>query len=426
MPNIKILIAKDFLRLTAFLALIYIVLELYYHFFISDNFGYMGFTQDLNLLKYFVTKMIFLGFIVFSYSLFRNSKFLYVTFLLLLFFFYIPNAIFFSFSNGNIAPYISNVIFISVFFITPYLNFYFPSIKLIKNKYKSSIMVLAVFVFIVPIIIVYKLEYNLNTLLLKDIYETREVFSEKMGGYLSYLYHILVKTIIPVALVFFMIKNKKWMVFFLVIALLYLFIISGNKIVYFNTFLLLFFYYFGSSYIAKISNFFMSMLLLLILIPVIDTFIFKSPLLGGTFVNRFLFIPALLTQWYFEFFDGNPYYFAESSFFNLFVESPYDMPVGFLITKVYWNEPTVYANNGIVSDGFMNLGYFGVILFSIIFACLFGAINSFKLNKGYFGVIFSFIFIFLSMPFLSSFITGGVIVFFLLGFFLLREEKISL
>ncbi len=403
------------------ITLIYIALELYYYNQISDAYEYMGFVEDLNLYKYLITKLTFGGLLFSSYEMFKRDKFLYTIFLFLLLFFFIPNAILFSFSNGALGPFISNLFFVTVFLLTPYLRFNLPSVKLPQKK-KDILVFILPFLLLIPVVLTFKLEINLKTLILKEVYETRDLFSIKMGGMLSYFYHFLVKTIVPIALVYFMIKKKHVLVGVLALVLIYLYVISGNKIVYFTTFIIMFFYYLGSSYTSKASNFFILTLAFLAVTPFIDSFVFEAPVLSGTFVNRFFFIPALLTQWYFEFFDGNPYYFAESSFFNLFVESPYDMPVGYLLTKVYWNEPTVYANNGIVSDGFMNLGYFGVFLFSIFFAFLFSLFSSFKMNKGYFGLFFCYIYIILSAPLLGCLITGGIVLFITLWFLVLNNK----
>jgi hypothetical protein len=421
MKDFKIIVSKDFLRLKILLAIIYIVLETYYHFFITDHFLYMGFVPDLSIVKYIITKVIFLGFLILAYKMYLKSSFLYAIFLFLILFFYIPNAIMFSFSNGSYAPFLSNVFFVSVFSLSPYLQLKIPAV-LMSQKMKSILMLALPFLLITPIFLVFKTNFNLKTLLLMDVYETREFFSQRMVGVLNYIYNFEVKTIIPIALVFFMIKRKLLLVGLLSLALLYLYVISGNKIVYFTTFIIIFFYYLGANYVSKTSNFFIITLALLLATPFIDNLVFDDPILGGTFINRFLFIPALLTQWYFEFFDGQPFYFAESHFFNQFVESPYDMPIGFLLTKIYWNEPTVFANNGIVSDGFMNLGYLGVFLFPILFTLLFSLFNSFKMNKGYFGLFFCYIYIILSAPFLTCLITGGIILFILLWFFILNNR----
>ncbi|MBK7964322.1 MAG: hypothetical protein IPK10_02705 [Bacteroidetes bacterium] len=193
---------------------------------------------------------------------------------------------------------------------------------------------------------------------------------------------------------------------------------------YFSIFIYLFFYFSHHDFVQKIIFYFQLVVAALFLFPLVDYLVFNpSPVLVGTFVNRFLFIPALLTQWYFEYFDGRPFFFAESHFFRLYFQSPFDLPVGFQISKVYLHTTDTYANNGVVSDGFMNLGIIGVILYSLIVALFFGIINSLKLNAGYFGLYFMYIYMLLSAPLLSCFITGGILVFFIMAIFINNKNE---
>ena len=422
MPSFKIIVKKDFLLAKSLLTIIYIALELYYKYYISSRFDYMGFIWDLNLLKYFITKIVFLLLLIGSFNMYNRSQFLYSIYLLLIFFFYIPNAILFSSGNFQMAPFISNVFFVSAFLITPYIKFTIPKIA-ISAKYNTALLLTISLLLLVPIIIKFGSAINLKTLLLSEIYETRGKFSENMGGYLAYFYNLETKTIIPFALVFCMITRRYFFIGLFILIMLYLYVISGNKLVYFTSLVVIFFYYVGKGHVSKLLNFYLVVIILFALFPLVDYFILNSHLLSGTFVNRFLFIPAVLTHFYFDFFEGRPFYFAESHFFNHLVHSPYDMPVGFLITKEYWNEPTVYANNGIVSDGFMNLGYMGVILFSIVFSLLFSLFNSLKIDKGFYGMFFCYIYIILSAPLLSCFITGGLLVFIILCFIILYDKN---
>ncbi|MES2838627.1 MAG: hypothetical protein V4667_13945 [Bacteroidota bacterium] len=223
-------------------------------------------------------------------------------------------------------------------------------------------------------------------------------------------------------MIFFLIKKKNIYVILFFFILLYLFVISGNKIVYFTSIIVIYFYYAGKNFSEKIGLFFILTLVVFSIFPIIDSQLFKTPILTGTFVNRMFFIPAVLTNFYFELFDGSPLLFAETHFFNLFVKSPYDMPIAFYISKIYWNGSDAYNNNGIVSDGFMNLGYFGVLLFSIIFTLLFSFFNSLNLHKGYFGLFFCYIFILLSAPLMTCLITGGLILFSLIALVVLKEK----
>ncbi len=424
MSKFKITLTKEFLILNALIALIYVALELYYHNVISVIYEYMGFKADFNSGKYIITKIVFLLLLALSYTIYNRTKFLYSIYLLLLFFFYIPNAILFSFSNIPGGPFVSNVFFICVFLITPYIKFPLPNIG-IPQQYKGITLIALSVILLIPIILTFKLNINLKTLFLSEIYETRENFSKYLDGYLAYLYNFEAKTIIPAALVFFMIRKKPLLIGLFILILLYLFVISGNKLVYFTPMIVVFFYYVGKDYMSQITYFLLITLCLFALFPFFDAYIGgPKPFFGGIFINRFFFIPALTTHFYFDFFNGHPFYFAETHFINHFIKSPYDMPVGFLITKVYWGAPTAFASNGIISDGFMNLGYYGVGLFSVIFALLFSFFNSLNLHKGFYGIFFSYIYIILSAPLLTCFITGGIFLFILMSFTILSDKKL--
>lgn len=422
MTPIRIIVKKEFLLIQALLITLYIALELYYNYFISAGYTYMGFIPDLNLFKYLITKAVFAGLLILAHNVYTRSRFLFSIYSLLILLFYIPIAILYSFSDFATGPFVSTVFFVSAFALAPYIRFPVPAWNL-PDKFKGTVMFLLPLLLLIPILLKFGLNINLKTLALSEIYETREAFSKGLYGLLAYIYNLEAKTIIPAALIFFLIRKKHFFSASLIGMLLYLYVISGNKLVYFTSMIVVFSFFVGKDPVSKLSNFFLILLILFAFFSIADNFILETPLLAGTFVNRFLFIPALLTNFYFDFFNGNPFFFAESHFFNLFVKSPYEMPVGFLITDVYWNEPEVYANNGIVSDGFMNLGYAGVALFSFAFAALFGIFNSLHLHKGYFGLFFAYLFMILSVPFLSSLITGGILAFIILSVLILKEKS---
>jgi len=408
------------LRCVGLLSVIYLLLECYYFLFIAHRFDYMGFALKPDLIKYLFTKLCYLGLLLASFYVMTHSKFLFFIYLLLIFFFYIPNSILYSLGDFPNTPFFSNLIFLGIFSFSPFIRFYIPATRLTSNSGNYFVYGL-VLLMLIPILLKFGLNINFKTLILSDIYETRAKFSDKLHGLSSYLYHILTKTVIPAALIYSLIKRKFALAVFLLAALMYLYLISGNKIVYFSTFILLFFYFFGKKLETQLSNFFILIIVSLVIFPMIDSFL-AEPVLAGTFVNRFLFIPALLTQFYFDFFNNQPLFFAESHFFNSFISSPYPMPVGFLITWVYWGVPDVYANNGIVSDGFMNLGMAGVLLFSVIFSVLFGLFASFRLRPAFTGIYFIYLYLVLSSPFLACLVTGGISIFILLAFTVFNQK----
>ncbi len=416
-------VSNEFIFIKLLLAAIYLILEWYFKNFIAPQFFYMGYEYTFVLWKYLVTKGLFLVLLFLALDMYNRNRFLYSIYILLIFFFYLPNAILYSFMNIPSGPFYSSFAFVSFFFTTTYIKIPEIALRKISNVYLVlAILLVAV---MIPIIIRFGLNINLQTLLLREIYETRDVFSKLATGFVNYLYNWQAKTIIPVAIVFFMLKKQRAFALLSVFALMYLFLISGNKIVYFTTIILIFFYFIGKTYTAKVKFILLMLLIALSLFHVLDKYILHSILLEGVFVNRFIFFPALLNHYYFDFFAGKPLYFAETHIFNFFVESPYKIQTGFLISQIYFKTNDMFANNGIISDGFANLGYLGVGIFTVIFALLFILFNSFNIDKRYFGIYFSYIYIILSAPFLTCLITGGIVLFIILAIVFFRERTKS-
>ena len=415
------LIDRNFLKIQLLLLFVFIVLEFYYKFFISVQFDYLGFNYDFSIVKFFEAKVLYFILIFGSYFMYTRSMFIFSIFILLALFFFIPNAVMFLFGNGFRGPIYSNFLFILIFIL---ISSY--KIKLtvfnIPNKYiLISFIGLALVVF-TPIFLVYGFNIHVNTLLLKDIYLTRDAFSAKETSMIKYFYNWEVKTIIPLLLVYLLINKRQIQAFFVFAMLIYLFLISGNKIVYMTSIITLFFYFIGKDYSSKILFFLYGLLLLLFILPIVDFFILNNYLLRGTIVMRTFFFPALLNHCYFDYFQNFSMYFSENSPFNLFLSSPLDMKSARIISSVYFQNSDMYANNGIVSDGFMNLGYLGVLLLSILFGVIFLFFNSLNLSSKYFGVFLAFVFLFLSLPTFTVIMTGGLWIFALIAFFGLRNN----
>jgi len=419
----QIKINSQFFIVSFLIFMINVVLELYYLFFLSDNFNYLGFKLDFDFFKFIEIKLLLFLFLVLSWYLYSTSKFLYSIFILLLLFFFIPNSIMFAYMNSIRGPIYSIALFLIVFiFISPFKL----AVKTIyTDKYLKSILILSIaLLFLAPIFILFKFNINLNTLLLKEIYETREQFGSKINSFYSYFYNWEVKIIIPVMLAFFLIARKYLLALFTFTILIYLFVISGNKAVYMTSLVTLFFYFAGGeNYVSKIKLFLLFLLLILIVLPLIDIYILDSFLLRGTFVMRMFFFPALLNYCYFDFFANTPLYFSENHFFNLIFHSPFDINSAYIISKVYFHADDMYANNGIISDGYMNLGYWGVLILSTLFALIFMFFNSIKVDTRYFGIFFILVFFFLSAPMFTILITGGVWLLFIFAITMMKSKS---
>jgi hypothetical protein len=394
---------------------------LYYKFFISIQFYYLGFHFDFSLLKFIESKILYFILILLSYFLYNRSSFIFAIFVLLILFFYIPNAILFSYGDMIRGPVYSNFIFIFIFSIIASFKIKLNTIRIPKKYISLFFIILALLVFL-PIFFVYGFKINLNTLLLKDIYKTRAIFSDKETSIIKYFYNWEVKAIIPLLLVYLLIQKKYFQSFFAFSILIYLFLISGNKIVYMTSIITMFFYFIGKDYTNKIIFFLAGILVLLTVLPIIDVFLLNNYLLRGTIVMRTFYFPSLLNYCYFDYFEHISLYFSENTPFNLFLDSPLEIKSARVISKEYFQNSDMYANNGVISDGFMNLGYFGVVLLSILVGTIFLFFNSFNLSSKYFGVFLAFVFLFLSLPTFTVLLTGGLWIFFIIAFFILRDN----
>jgi len=138
----------------------------------------------------------------------------------------------------------------------------------------------------------------------------------------------------------------------------------------------------------------------------IPDFYLQRPMFKSLIVRRVFFVPAILNEFYFDFFDHNHLFLSHSVFSGL-TEYPYDVMPTYLIGEHYFDKPEMSSNVGIVADGFMNFGYIGVVVYSTLFSFIMVLLNSIKLNLRYFGIFVFYMMIFRGTAFLTAFLTHG-------------------
>ncbi|GHN00241.1 hypothetical protein WSM22_17300 [Cytophagales bacterium WSM2-2] len=410
---------KSVLSISVAMILYYVIMELYYYYFVGISYERFQMRLEVNTNKYFETKILFALMMIFSLYVSKKSEFIYAVLIFFIVSFFIPALVNYSFQNQIPWPlYSTFALLLSIGTISSY------KIKTItlSNLYfsKSAILFLTTLI-LVPIFYTFGVYFNLGNFLLDDVYDTRAYFDMNSSVIINYLYNWLVRAILPVLLVFFLIKKQYSFAIFILAILVYLYAISGNKTVYITSFIVLFFFSFGKGWLEKIKFFLYALILVLILFPLVDSLI-DSHKLKGTFVMRLLFLPSHLDYFYFDLFKNNPLYFAESNFFKWFVHYPFDRPVGFIIAETYFSAPEMNANNGIISDGYMNLGYWGVGLNILLVSLIFMFFNSLPVDSRYLGIFFLLVFLLAGSPMLSMFITSGLWILILLGLTLKKTE----
>ena len=412
-------IRKSVLLVCLSLMAYYAIMEYYYQNLIIPNFPRFGFHLDLNPEKYLETKFLFIIILLTSVITSRKSQFIYSIVVFFIIFFLVPSLITYSFSDQIPQPTYSIVILLMALCIVASNEIKIPLLK--RSKLSFGLVMLLILISLIPILIQFGFYLNVDNLLLRNVYDTREIFDQNSNSAINYLFNWLIKAIVPVALIYFLIHKRYWLAIISFITLLYLYAISGSKIIFITSFVMVFFFIAGRDFVDKTKVASIMLVVGLLAIYLLDYFVGSH--LIGLFIMRMLFLPAYLNYFYFDFFNGEPLYFAESHFFNMFNSYPFDRPIGFIIAENYIHVDDMNANNGIIGDGYMNLGYCGVGLNIVIVTAIFLFFNSIKPDPRYLGIFCVLIFLFLSAPMLSMFITGGLWFLFLMGITIMPEKR---
>jgi hypothetical protein len=271
---------------------------------------------------------------------------------------------------------------------------------------------------IVPYLLVYGPYIDWKNLFLIDVYKTRADTKGLSNVYFGYTYSLFTKIIIPLIIIFSLELKNRLMMFVGIFYLTLFYLFGAHKTVYLGILVVLAFYRFN--YLKAANWILLYSIILLIGCFVLALFGFDYPWIL-TF-RRVHFLPTLLDISYLDFFQDNFMYWSESILSKVF-EYPYDQRHEFLIGEKYFNRPDMAANNGLISDGYMNFGTLGVLLHSLLIGGYFMLLNSLRIPSRYFGLYFLVIFSFISSSIFTVFLTHGAFALLLISIFLLRGRN---
>lgn len=412
------------LHIRHYFVLYFFLLMGLYHYKIKAYF-YWTYIARLNdtVFDFSFTRLL-LSFVVFSINLYfltRGDK-KKLSFIILSLFFAlltIPSLI--AFTSENMYPF-KLMLYHQGLFWSLHL---FSKIKLnftkvpVFNKTQALYLLLMITIIgTIPYLLIYGPHINLKNLLLIDVYETRSAMAKLSNPYFGYSYSVFTKIIIPLIIIFSLeLKKKIWLlVGVLYLILFYLF--GAHKTVYVGLLVVFAFYRFSYSQavklIMKYSALFIVLFILLAMVKIDYPWILSF--------RRVHFLPSLLDICYLDFFVEKPLYWSESVL-KRFIEYPFDEPHVNLIGEVYFKQPEMAANNGLVSEGYMNGGTWGVLINSFLVASYFAVLNSLRIPSKYVGLYVLVIFSFISSSVFTVFLTHGAFVLLLISIFLLNDKK---
>ena len=411
-------INNKYVELFLFLTLFFFLEYEYYYFVVPLFKENMGFDFAFSLWKYGLVKLFLTGLLFINYKLKEFNYFANSLFLIFLSF---PAIILFEFMPGTpISISLFIILFHVLFYLSSLIKFDIKTDKYIINKKYSLYIILGITILmLIPFFIIYGFKINTDALLFKDVYKIRAEAAIKSNILTSYFLGWLIKIIIPIGIIISLHKKKCLLVALFILAQLYVFSTGAHKSAFFSIFVVFIMYI--KTYRKQVAFILFSFIVLIIaskIIFVIDGNIIAESLI----VRRTFFLPAIIINDYFDFFQNN-YIHLSHSVLHKCILYPYDLNPPYLIGKYYFNNPASHVNSGFISDGYMNFGYIGVII-NILGVILFLKLFQFlRISYIYSGILFIIVYTFINSYFLTSLLTHGILVFLVLNFFILRNPK---
>ncbi len=403
----------------SFLSLcILILLEIVFSQIILPNFS---FPQDIKpSINFFFLYALGLCYILFI-LLIPTSDFTYAILNCMLILLLFPAIIVNNYMESDWRILFSHSLyFLSIYFFCTFIPIRIRMPNILEGQRLSILFIIAALA-IMPFVIIFTPYINFNNFLLIDIYSTREIEETVSNTYTRYFYSWLTKIIIPIVLIYSLVRKDHFKSCTAVAALLFLFLAGGHKGVFLGVFLVIALR--KGDYSQKVNFLFMGIagltFLSLILFYTIGDFSIPNIV-----HRRVFFIPAILDVEYFNFFQDKPLFWGHS-FLGSIISYPFSMPPQNIIGEIVFLSKDVFANNGIISDGFMNMGMAGVVVNILIVSVCFAFLSRLRISTQFFGVIFLFFYSLVSSFLPIVLITHGGLLLLFIGQFFLKDTSLQ-
>lgn len=385
-----------------FLINIYKVSLIYiYISYLSVAFHYSIFyTINLNYDKVFVSFLTSIFFEIYLLRFFKKCNIENTVIYILYFISYIPMIILFSFKNLSYEVFVLVNLYWLILLISKKI-IKIPNIKRLRIKMISKIKILLIIIlygFIVLIFLKNNIKIDLKYFNLYKVYELRRN-AENLSVAQNIILFWLGCVINPILALDSVYKKKFFRFCAFFVFQLLIFFLAGHK-----TQLMLIpagiIVNIINKKIKKLSDFNL-FFCLFALSGIFEKIIFNKEFIQEFLVRRLLFVPALLTEYYFELFKFNrKLYFSEDLIVSRVLKkalgeiSYYSKGSSLIVGEKYMSEKTS-ANVGLLAYGYAEFGILGIVFSAIFFIILLKILDEiFKKNKKNSGFIVMLLVIF--------------------------------
>lgn len=253
-----------------------------------------------------------------------------------------------------------------------------PRLRLLHNSLYGVSFFIAISVILITL--VYNdLSLNIN---LDDVYKMRDDWrNSNMPNIFNY-YLPFASRICPVLLVISIKDKKVALSILLVLTQLLLFSFGGSKYALFAIIL---------SVIIALSRFqltskgiiYLYTLFLLICSVECVFHIGDIPIFSIYTIRRLSFVPNQIAGYYYEFFENRDFLFYSESFLKSLLDYPYSVGFPHVIGDFAFGLPDMGANTGMFAEGYSQVGWFAIPIYSFLYIIAFRAYES--CSKGFIG-----------------------------------------
>lgn len=303
-------------------------------------------------------------------------------------------------------------------------NFIYSKYKKINLSLDKLLFIMTVFTLftICRYIYINGLSYfNLN---LMKVYEYRQHLIASMAGMGAYLDSWAMRIVNPFCIVISLHKKKYYKFIFYVALQIILFGLSSHKMVLFMIFLILACYFACDRVLHNTNKLFVGAIF------GIASPIFISNAMLLSMWRRAFLVPSQLNYFYYDYFSHHEFDWFTNSFLRHFVEPQYDRPIPYVIGQEFFGNPFMGANTGFFGSGYAHGGLIIVVVYSAIIGITINYISHFfkKVSPKIIITItlVPMLNLFISSDLPTMFLTGGILLSFLLLFCLSKSKNLDL
>ena len=389
----------------------------------SIPFYYMDMLWEPNLFKILLGLIIF--FITYSFTLVLKPGLIWGIWHISFICIFTPTLIYYVFnSNCSIVVLVSKSIFFICLAIFSQLNLKLKTFtfRLQNDKPFTNIIILGVSIIMFAPFYNYLKYIDLTNLFFQNVYETRLLFRTLEASTLSaYLYMPLSRVILPVSIIKSIEGKNFFSLSISIVLLLLLYLMGALKSVFLGLLLVIAFY--KGKIISKVLRFYNG-LIIIIFASVFEYIIFNSYIIIDFIIRRIFFIPSRLESYYVNYFSSNNYtLWSHNKLGNLFFEYPLDKPLSFFVGENLINNEGLNANIGFIIEGFVALGFSGVLLHSIAMSLIFLFFQSLRPNNIYFGLFLIVVYSMNTSFLLNLLFSHGLLFLLVFSYFFLKESE---